>query len=359
MTPANVVPATPAAVFSGTTAPAPAANPGFGASAIGQRLRSLAERPQSLTVANIIDRYMLAYAGRDHALGCRLMAWQTLIGEFTLEAVDSDLIHAGRNELQSLPALAYKGLDHAGKQIFKAKTRHRVKAPGTINRYTSSIGAVFTWALEQRLTPRGWVHPCRGIKRLPGEREIVRFLDDGERDRLLTSCKAAQYPRLHALVLMAMLTGARRGELLGLTWADVDLDAGIASLGRTKNGDRRTLILLPQVVEALRPFHATDGTRYVFGSKKSRCQKPAAIDTSWHKAIARAAVKNFRFHDLRHCCASYLAQAGVPLNVIADVLGHRKMDMTKRYAHLTTQTKATAMQAALGKIGMAGHEEKN
>ncbi|MEO8103116.1 MAG: site-specific integrase [Betaproteobacteria bacterium] len=326
---------------------------------ITARLRSLADRPQSLTVYELIERYMAAYAGRDGAMRHRLLAWQTLIGEFTLENVDSDLIHAARNELQTLSALAYKGVDHAGNKIFKAKSRHRSKAGGTINRYISCLGSVCTWGIEQRLTPRAWVHPCRGIKRMPGEREIVRFLDDGERDRLLAACKVAQYPRLYSLVLMAMLSGARRGELLQLTWQDVDLAAGIARLGRTKNGDRRTLVLLPQVVEALRPFHTTDGNRYVFGSKQSRCQKPASVDTAWRKAIIRADVKNFRFHDLRHCCASYLAQAGVSLNVIADILGHRKMDMTRRYAHLTTQNKASAMLGALGKIGIGDHEEKS
>lgn len=321
---------------------------------IAERLKSLTDRPQSLTVDDLITRYMLAYAGRDKALAHRLEAWRVLIGEFTLQQVDSDVIHAGRNELQSQPALSYKGVDHLGAKIFKTKEGRREKTPATLNRYISSIGSVFTWAIEQRLAPRGWVHPCRGIKRLAGEREIVRFLDDDERTRVLTSCKASKYPRMYALVLMAILTGARRGELLQLTWGDVDLDAGIAQLGRTKNGDRRTLVLLPRVVEALRPFKSTDVNRYVFGATRTRHQTPASIDTAWGAVLRRASVKNFRFHDLRHCCASYLAQGGVPLNVIADVLGHRKMDMTRRYAHLTTQTKASAMAGALGAIGNDG-----
>jgi integrase len=136
-----------------------------------------------------------------------------------------------------------------------------------------------------------------------------------------------------------------------LTWADVDLANGVARLGRTKNGDRRTLVLLPQMIAALRPFESSDPSRFVFGSTQSRHQRPASIDTAWRHVIARAQIQDFRFHDLRHCCASYLAQANVPLNVIADVLGHRRLDMTRRYAHLTTQTKASAMALALGEIG--------
>lgn len=318
---------------------------------ITQRIRALAERPQSITVRELIERFMAVYSKRDTSIGQRLDTWKILIGDFTLEKLDSDLIHAARQELATLPALAYKGLDHDGKQIFKAKTRHGKKSNATLNKYTSALGSVFTWAIEQRLAPRAWAHPCRGVKLLREAEGRVRFLDDDERKRFFAACQASQYPRLYALVLTAMLTGARRGELLALTWADIDLERAVARLGRTKNGDRRTLVLLPQVIEVLRPFVSSDASRYVFGSTRTRHQTPASIDTAWRHAIARAQVADFRFHDLRHCCASYLAQANVPLNVIADVLGHRRMDMTRRYAHLTTETKANAMAAALGKIG--------
>lgn len=318
---------------------------------INARIRSLAERPQSLTVREVIDRFMAAYAGRDVSIGQRLGVWRILLGDFVLEKLDSDLIHAARSELAALPALAYKGLDHDGKKIFKAKRRRGKKSNATLNKYISAIGSVFSWAIEERLTPRGWAHPCRGVRLLPEAEGRVRFLDDNERSRLFDACRESRYPRLYALVLMAMLTGARRGELMALTWADIDLNNAVAKLGRTKNGDRRTLVLLPQVVEALTPLQSTDTNRYVFGSTQSKQRAPASIDTAWAHALARAKIEDFRFHDLRHCCASYLAQAGVPLNVIADVLGHRRMDMTRRYAHLTTQTKATAMASAMGMIG--------
>ena len=320
------------------------------AAAIPGRLRALADRPVGVTVTTLIDRFMAAYSGRDPTLRTHLAAWRTLIGDFALEDVDNDLIHAARSELATMPALAYKGLDHEGRKIFKPKTRQAVKGPATLNRYMASLGTLFTWAIEQRMTPRKWVHPCRGVRRMPEPQGRVRFLDANERERLFAACKVAQYPRLYAMVLMAMVTGARRGELRTLRWADVDLEQGLAQLGRTKNGDRRTLVLLPQVVDALRPFESSDGRRFLFGAVATGYQTPASIDTAWIEARARAGIADFRFHDLRHCCASYLAQDGVPLNVIAEVLGHRKLDMTRRYAHLTTQTKADAMRGALGAI---------
>lgn len=320
------------------------------AKAITERLRGLAERPAAFTVGEIIDRRMAVYNGRDTSIPQRLEVWKALLGEFRLDAVDGDVMHAARAELAALPALSYKGRDHEGRKIYKAKACASMKTPATINRYMAAISGVFTWAIGERLTPRGWANPCRGVKRMKGERERVRFLDAGERQRLFAACKESRYPRLYALVLMAMLTGARRGELLSLTWRDVDLEAGCALLSRSKNGDRRALVLLPQVVEALRPF-AGEASRFVFGSVKSRGRVPASIDSAWRAAVARAEISDFRFHDLRHCCASYLAQDGKPLNVIAEVLGQRKLDMARRYAHLTVQTKSQAMHEALGSIG--------
>ena len=320
------------------------------ASPISQRLKALAVRPSDVRVRDLIDRYMKQYAGRDDSRSQRLRAWSDLIGDFTIEQVDSDLMHAGRNELASQSPLAFKGTDFRGERIFRVKSRAAVRTPATVNRYLVAMGAVFTWAIEQRLTPKGYVHPCRGIKRFEESDGRVRFLDAHERAKLFDACKQSKYPRLHALVLMAMVTGARRGELLALRWQDIDLGKGVATLGRTKNGDRRTLVLLPHLVSALKPFESTDGERFVFGSVLSRYQAPASTDTAWHHAVKRAGLRDFKFHDLRHCCASYLAQNGTPLNVIAEVLGHRKLDMARRYSHLTTQTKATAMNAALGDI---------
>ena len=328
--------------------------PGADAAAIVRRLQALAERPATVTVGELIDRYMAEYAGADTTRAHRMAAWHSLLGEFALQQVNADLVYVSREELATQPALRYLGRDHAGRHIFKPKAGGRRKTAATINRYMVALSALFSWAIERRMTPPGWANPCRGIKRLQEPDGRVRFLNEAERQRLFDACRQSKYTRLYPLVLMAMLTGARKGELLGLRWRDLDLEAGVALLGRTKNGDRRTLVLLPQLVEVLTPL-AGDRDRYVFGSTRTRYQAPAVVDSAWREALERAKLRDFRFHDLRHCCASYLAQAGTPLNVIAEVLGHRRLDMTRRYAHLTTQTKATALKHALGAIGGPGH----
>jgi integrase len=322
----------------------------FGGEHLTQRMAALARPAAALTVKEAIDAYMRVYDGRDPTRTQRLAAWGALIGATPLAQVDNRLVRAVRDTIAEQPALTYKGLDFEGRPIFQPKARARGKSTATLNRYVTAFSAVCSWLLEQDLAPPAWRHPCRGVKRLTESDGRVRFLDDDERTRLLAACKASDYPRLHALALTAILTGARRGELLGLTWRDVDLEAGIAYLAKTKNGDRRTLVLLPAVVQALRPFHSTAPARYVFGSVKSKFTKPAKIDTAWRNAVKRAGLTNYRFHDNRHSFASALAQAGVDLAVVADCLGHRQLVMTKRYAHLKTQTKAAAMAAALGAI---------
>jgi integrase len=79
------------------------------------------------------------------------------------------------------------------------------------------------------------VHPCRSVERKPENNEKTRFLSDDERTRLLAACKASPWPRLYGLILLALTTGARKGELLGLTWTDIDLERRLAHVGRSKN----------------------------------------------------------------------------------------------------------------------------
>lgn len=145
-----------------------------------------------------------------------------------------------------------------------------------------------------------------------------------------------------------MTTGARKSELLGLRWADIDLHRAEATVSRTKNSDAKVLAPVPTVVEELRRFQAAPGA-LVFASQK-RSDRPFHFDSAWDIALRAAKVKDFRFHDCRHTCASYLAQAGAPLLQIADVLGHRQLSMTKRYSHPMPSHRAELVTRVMGEI---------
>jgi integrase len=160
--------------------------------------------------------------------------------------------------------------------------------------------------------------------------------------------------------MMAITTGARRGELLGLSWRHVDLERKIAYVNETKNGQPKTLTLTPPVVAELERelaesrgradrFRRDHADTRIFPARW-RPTEPWKFELRWRAALAQAKITGFRFHDLRHTCASYLAQNGASLLEIADVMGHRQLAMVKRYAHLTTDSKAKLVNRVLGEI---------
>lgn len=303
-------------------------------------------RSASTTLGQLIDAYMAAYAGRDTTRQQRLAWWQARFASLPLVDLSDDQVFAALEDLAAQRGRYFAGKDADGQAIMKAK--RKPLSPATLNRYQAALSAVLTWAQRRRMTPKDWANPCRHLELRPENNEIVRFLSDAERTALLAACKASTWSRLYALVVMGLTTGARRGELEALTWADVDLERAEATVHRSKNGDRKVLPLVPAVVEELAKFHSRPAA-LVFPSKR-RPDVAFNFDPAWDRALKAAGVKNFRFHDLRHSCASYLAQAGAPLLQIAEVLGHRQLSITKRYSHLTTKHKAELVGRVLGDI---------
>lgn len=307
---------------------------------------NLAPRYGGTTVSQAINAYMMAYQGRDATRAQRMDWWDAEIGHMRLDEVEQDHIYFALERLSGRNARYWAGRDADGKPIFKSK--NKPYAPATINRYAATIGALLTWCVKKRLPPKGWEHPCRGIERLPENNEIVRFLSDEERVNLLDACRQSKWPKLYLLVLMAITTGARRGELENLRWSAINFDRQEASIELTKNGDRKVLPLVPAVMSELNSFRKLNDS-LVFAS--SRCpDQPYNHVPVWTKALKQARIKKFRLHDLRHTCASYLAQNGATLLEIGDVLGQRQVSVTKRYSHLTTGHKTALVHRVLGDI---------
>jgi integrase len=299
------------------------------------------------TLRQFVDAYMSAYAGRDRSRVAQLARLCELLGDRPFVSLTDDDVFRALEQLASEPARVYYGRDAAGSRILRAKPG--LRSPATVNRYHAALSAVFTWAAKKRIAPRGFENPCRKVERGPEDPGVLRFLSSEECDRLLEACRESSWSRLYVLVLMALTTGARRGELLGLTWGDVELERAAAHVRDSKNGHPRTLPLLPGVLDELRRFAIARPEACVFPSRGA-LTRPRAFESSWSAALKRARIRNFRFHDLRHTCASYLAQNGASLLEIADVMGHRQLSMVKRYAHLTTETKAKLINRVLGGI---------
>jgi len=206
------------------------------------------------------------------------------------------------------------------------------RAPATVNRYL----AVLSHALQVATQEWGWleVSPLRRVGRLrePGGR--VRWLDEAERQGLLQACAQSPNRLLLPVVVLALATGARKQELLRLTWREVDLRRERVLLLVTKTGERRSVPLTGRALTELQTLAKVRrlDTALVFPRRDGRA--PLDLRYAWQQAVQRADLHDFRFHDLRHCCASYLAMHGASLVEIAEVLGHKTLQMVKRYAHL-------------------------
>ena len=215
----------------------------------------------------------------------------------------------------------------------------------TINRYKAAISVVFSYACREYDLPD---NPVRHIRSLPENNERTRFLSDDERSRLFEACRASDWDKLYLLVLMAITTGSRKGELQSLRWCDVDFVRQTAFISTTKNGQPKVLPLTDAVVDELSKFVQSESS-LIFNSEIKN-DKPFFFYKQWIKTLKLADIDDFRFHDLRHTTASYLAQNGASLLEIADVLGHKQIQVTKRYAHLCIDHKAKLINRVMANI---------
>jgi integrase len=224
----------------------------------------------------------------------------------------------------------------------------RTHAPATVNRYVSTL----SHALHLAMVEWQWLEesPLRRVHRLPEPRGRVRYLTDNERTRLLQACQASSTPALYPLVVLALSTGARKMELLRLTWQNIDLRRAQITLEHTKNGERRALPLTGLALQEIARLAKVRrlGTTLVFPRTDGR--KPLDIRHAWAQALQAAGITDCSFHDLRHSCASYLAMSGASLVEIAAVLGHKTLQMVQRYAHLSDAHTAGVVERMTARI---------
>ena len=231
--------------------------------------------------------------------------------------------------------------DLTSPQIAEAKSRlanqegpgGKPVSPATQVRYLATLSHVLAYAVKEL----GWisVNPVKNVPRPREPRGRLRFLSEDERDRLLDACEASSDRRLYALVILALGTGARQGELLRLRWRDVDFINSRAVIEKSKNDERRTLSLSAKPLAALRDLFRVRqiASDLVFVGRRGVAAFP---QEAWDAAVAAAKLEErFRFHDLRHTFASYLAMSGATLAELSEALGHKTLAMVKRYAHLS------------------------
>ncbi len=188
----------------------------------------------------------------------------------------------------------------------------------------------------------GWEipNPVAG-RNLPEPEGRIRSITRSQANLLINAAEGeGKAPHLADFIRLGLNTGCRRGELLGLEWSRVDLDAGLITLNaqHTKTGKRRYIPLNSKAKKAIssRKLFVEQhcpGSEWVFAHLDGR--QIRSIKTSFRTACRKSGIENFRIHDLRHTCASWLVNAGVPLPEVRDLLGHSSIQMTEKYAHLS------------------------
>lgn len=204
--------------------------------------------------------------------------------------------------------------------------RLRQVSSGTVIREFAYFSSIIN--LARREWGISMENPVSKVRKPVSPQGRNRILNQSERDALFLAVKpeGRRSPWLEPIVIFALETGMRRSEILSLKWKDMDLDSRMATLETTKNGDRRVVPLSLKAVGLLQGL-----PRHISGQvfPMSSC----AVAASFNRATARAGIKNFRFHDLRHTAITQLAARLPNLIELAAVTGHKSLKMLQRYYH--------------------------
>ena len=286
------------------------------------------------TLADLIDRYVREVIPTKSKNGKNtsqhLAWWRKRLGAYALADVTASLIVEARNALLSTPT-----------------RRKKLPAPATVVRYLASLSHAFTIAVNEW----EWLgdSPMRKVKKPVEARGRERFLSDVERERLLAACRASTSRYLYAVVVLAISTGMRRGEIHHLRWPQVDLHRRRILLVETKNNTSRSVPLHGLALELLTDLSKI---RHIGGTAAFASDEgaPVSVAKPWATALRKAKIQNFRFHDLRHTAASYMAMNGATTIDIAAILGHKTLQMVQRYSHLADSHSATVVASMNEKV---------
>jgi integrase len=203
------------------------------------------------------------------------------------------------------------------------------KAPATVNREVAIMKKAFNLAVKEWEWCRD--NPVLRVSMEPERNQRDRWLTDEEETRLLGVCG----PWLKDLVVFALHTGMRMGEILELTWRGVDFQRRAVTVFRSKNGERRTIPINQTVQAILRDKAKVRSlqTDRVFASKVQTPLEGGHLRRAFRLALHKARLEDVHFHDLRHTFATRLVQAGIDLYKVQRLLGHKSPTMTQRYAH--------------------------
>lgn len=205
----------------------------------------------------------------------------------------------------------------------------------TLNRELACLKTILNKAKEW-----GYIEQAPKIKLFKENNQRVRYLTEEEEEKLL---KIAPEP-LKSMIIIALNTGMRQGEILNLKWRDIDLNEGIIIIQDSKSKEKRIIYMNDTTKGVFLNLLSFGGKEFVFENKNGGKYTKDYITHLFGKIVKQAGIKDFRFHDLRHTFASRLVMSGVNLKTIQELLGHKDYRMSLRYSHLSPEIKKQAVK---------------
>lgn len=202
-------------------------------------------------------------------------------------------------------------------------------APATVIRELNTLSHAIEVARREwsLWLPR---NPVKMVRRPSAPQGRKRRLKEGEEQRLLNACDRGRNRYMKPLIVLAVETGMRRGELLGLRWEHIDLERRVAHLPLTKNGESRDVPLSTRATETLRELAASPKRH----AERAFPLSDNAVRLAWEHLRVRAGSDDLHFHDLRHEAVSRLFELGLNIAEVSTISGHKELRMLQRYTHL-------------------------
>jgi len=232
---------------------------------------------------------------------------------------------------------------------YKAKRLEKV-APATVNRELACLKHMYTKAIEWGYLK---INPAKTVKLLKEPPGRLRYLRPDEAKKLVEACRSY----LRSIVITALNTGMRKGEILALCWKDVDLENRTVTVRKPKNNEISVIPINQTLYQELSNLSEGSDGEYIFSNGNGHSF--GDIKKGFSLALRRAGIEDFHFHDLRHTFGSHLVMQGIDLKTVQQVMGHKEIKTTMRYSHLSPEY----VQEAIGRLDnvwtLFGHQSKN
>ncbi len=302
-------------------------------------------KAKKYTIAEIIDRFIEnkvpEYKPTMQREFIKALNWyKSEIGKLYLSGVTrAILVECKEKLLQKHKEIPTKN----GKILISDK----LIAPATVNHYMSCMFTVFSYCVKDLDIID--INPMSKVEKVKTNNARKRFLESKEIDKLLHNCLNINY-ELYLCVLIALTTGARKSEILKLTWGDIDLEQKMVYFFNTKNGTDRGTPIHEFLLQELINYKNQNKIRhlkndYVFKTADGKPNE-RLISKIFPKIVKQSGIQDFRFHDLRHTAASWQAMSGTSQPILQEILGHKTPAMTSRYKHLMAEYKRPAIEKA-------------